>query len=169
MKCLRCKEQFLNRRFSRSYRICNKCRFKKCEYCGKKFEPNSGNLAQKFCCKVCFERQQNFTKTNIKRKSPSASPFGIVERQTPLTEYNAFVHRRDGCEHYDDCLSFAALSRWRSFSCLQCTDFALGQRLVCMTYESTTVLPAPPVAITNKEMINMSRLLQVMREEQEPR
>ncbi len=35
------------------------------------------------------------------------------------------MHRRESCEHYDDCLDEAVANKWKSFSCLGCTNHKL--------------------------------------------
>ncbi|MBN2716132.1 MAG: hypothetical protein JXX14_09780 [Deltaproteobacteria bacterium] len=40
-----------------------------------------------------------------------------------LTENEALLHRKDDCCNYDRCLDKAATLRWRSFSCIGCSEY----------------------------------------------
>lgn len=37
------------------------------------------------------------------------------------------LHRKEDCEHYDDCLEEASCQGWKSFSCHGCKKYEAGE------------------------------------------
>ena len=40
-----------------------------------------------------------------------------------LVEYETYLHRKDDCGYYEQCLNKAAVRRWPSFSCMDCSEY----------------------------------------------
>jgi hypothetical protein len=45
---------------------------------------------------------------------------GILALSRELAFEQLDIHRPDGCPNYEDCLKFACIMNWKSWSCLLC-------------------------------------------------